>query len=330
MYDVARRAGVSQTTVSFVVNDAPNANIPQETRDRVWAVVQELGWRPNALARGLSQRISHTIGLISDEIATSAHGGKIIQGAQDAAWAAGKMMLLINTSARDDIEHAAMEMMLERQVEGLIYAAMYHHKVTPPGALRSVPAVLLDCYTVDRSLPSVVPDEVQGGRTATETLLQKGHRRVGFINNVDDIPATHGRLRGYRQALGASGVTFEPGLVRSGTSDAAGGYRCAAELMALDERPSGLFCFNDSMAMGAYEAVKQLGLTIPRDVAIVGFDNHELIAAQLYPPLTTMELPHYEMGQWAVNYLLDHVNGSPSRRPVQHVVSCRLIERSSV
>src|SRR6186997_1366880 len=122
MYDVARLAGVSQTTVSFVINNVPDTNIPQETHDRIWAAVEELGWRPNALARGLSLRRSHTIGLISDEIATSSHAGKIIQGAQDAAWAYTKMLLVINTDSNPNIERVAVEMMLERQVEGLIYA----------------------------------------------------------------------------------------------------------------------------------------------------------------------------------------------------------------
>ena len=99
--------------------------------------------------------------------------------------------------------------------------------------------------------------------------------------------------------------------------------------MQLPERPTALFCFNDQMAMGAYDAVKQLGLIIPDDVAIVGFDNLEVIAAQLRPPLTTVELPHYAMGQWAVQYLLDHADGSPSD-PVQHTIACRLIERASI
>jgi LacI family transcriptional regulator len=330
MYDVARLAGVSQTTVSFVVNNVPDTNIPQETRDRIWAAVEELGWRPNAMARGLSLRRSQTIGLISDEIATSSHAGKIIQGAQDAVWAHAKMLLVINTGSHSDIEHAALEMVLERQVEGIIYATMYHHPVTPASDLSTVPTVLLDCYVADRSLPSVVPDEVQGGRTATEVLLRNGHRRIGFINTVDPIPAAYGRLAGYKQALAAYAVPFDEGLVRTGSSHAAEGYRCTIELMQGPVRPTALFCFNDSMAMGAYDALKKLGLAIPGDVAVVGFDNHELIAAQLYPPLTTMELPHYAMGQWAIHYLLEHTDGPPAPPAIQHVIACRLIERSSV
>lgn len=328
MYDVARAAGVSQTTVSFVVNNVPHINIPQETREQVWAAVAELGWRPNAMARSLSLRRSHTIGLISDEIATTAHAGKIIQGAQDAAWVHTNMLLVINTGSHRDLERTALEMMLERQVEGLIYATMYHHAVEPPVALGQVPTVLLNCYVPDRSLPSVVPDEMQGGRAATELLLRKTHRRIGFINDCNPIPAMVGRLAGYKQALASYGVPFDPGLVRNGKAIAADGYRCGLELLQLPERPTALFCFNDSMAMGAYDAIKQLGLTIPGDVAIVGFDNQELIAAQLFPPLTTMELPHYAMGQWAIQYLLDHADDAPPE-PIQHTIACSLIERAS-
>ena len=328
MYDVARLAGVSQTTVSFVVNDVPNINILQETRDRVWAAVEELGWQPNAMARGLSMRRSNTIGLISDEIATSSHAGKIIQGAQDAAWAAGNMLLVINTDGNRDIERAAMKMMAERRVEGLIYATMYHRTVTPVLDVAQLHIVLLDCIVADRSMPSVVPDEVQGGRVATELLLQKGHRRIGLINEIGPLPAMFGRLEGYKQALASDEVAFDPGLVRAGVVIASEGYRCSLELLQLPEPPTALFCYNDSMAMGVYDAARQLGLSIPGDLAVVGFDNLEVIATQLRPALTSMELPHYAMGQWAVQYLLAHADDT-TLEPVQQTIPCRLIERAS-
>src|SRR6266542_641584 len=162
MHDVARLAGVSQTTVSFVVNNVPNANIPEETRDRVLSAINELGYRPNAMARSLRSQRSHMIGFLSDEVATTPHAGKIIQGAQDAAWESNKMLLVINTGRHTDIEAAAVEMLLERQVEGIIYATMYHRSVTLPLALSRVPVILLNCYVEDRSLPSVVPDELRG------------------------------------------------------------------------------------------------------------------------------------------------------------------------
>ena len=116
MYDVARVAGVSQTTVSFVINDTPSANIPEETRDRVWAAVKELNYRPNAMARGLSSQRSHTIGFISGNIATTPHAGKMIQGAQDVAWASNKALLVINTGVNPALEKATVETLLERQV----------------------------------------------------------------------------------------------------------------------------------------------------------------------------------------------------------------------
>lgn len=329
MYDVARLAGVSQTTVSFVVNDTPNANIPDETRERIWAAVKELGWRPNAMARGLSLQQSHTIGFISDEIATSSHAGMIIQGAQDAAWVSEKMLLVINTGGERRLERRAIEVMLERQVEGLIYATMYHHAVELPALESETPLVLLDCFDPSRSLPSVVPDEVQGARTAVEALLARGHRRIGFVNNIDPIPARDGRLAGYRQALADAGIAFDPALVRSGKSVATTGFRCAGELLDLPVRPTALFCFSDVVALGAYDAIKARGLRIPADVAVVGFDNLEIVAAHLYPPLTTVELPHYQMGAWAVNYLLRHAEAPPEGQPIQHHIPCRLVERGS-
>ncbi len=329
MYDVARMAGVSQTTVSFVINDTPNANIPDETRERIWAAVRELGWRPNAMARGLSLRQSHTIGFISDEIATSSHAGMIIQGAQDAAWASEKMLLVINTGGDKRLEQRALEMMLERQVEGLIYATMYHHAVELPTLSSETPLVLLDCFAPNSSLPSVVPDEVQGAQTAVAALLAAGHRRIGFINNVDPIPARDGRLSGYRQALAAAGIPFDRDLVRAGQSIATTGYRCAGELLDLPARPTAIFCFSDIIAMGAYDAIKGRGLHIPADVAVVGFDNLEVIAAHLHPPLSTIELPHYQMGEWAVNYLLRHADTLPGPQPTQHHIACRFVERSS-
>jgi LacI family transcriptional regulator len=329
MADVARRAGVSQTTVSYVVNETPHISLPDETRQRVWDAVRELGWRPNAVARSLSRRQSHTIGFLSDEIATLPYAGKIIQGAQAAALAHDTLLLLISTDGDRQLEQRGIEMLLERQVDGFIYATMYHRPVMPPPMDSEIPLVLLDCFTADGAFPSVVPDEVQAGRTATEALLACGHRRIGFINNCDPIPATAGRLEGYRAALAAAGLEFDTQLLQSGGANAVGGHRCALELLQLPERPTALVCFKDEMAIGVYEAIKQLGLSIPRDVAIVSFDNLEVLAPHLFPPLSTMELPHYEMGAWAVNYLLDHPNSSGGS-PVQLRLPYRLIERESL
>ncbi|GAC1350403.1 MAG: LacI family DNA-binding transcriptional regulator [Ktedonobacteraceae bacterium] len=329
MSDIARLAGVSRTTVSFVLNNhVYSASIPAETRDRVLGAAKNLSYRPNLAARGVRTNQTHTIGFITDEIATTPHAVKIIRGAQDVALAYGKLLLIVNTGSDATVTETAIEMMLGRQVEGIIYAAMYHQEVALPANMYEGSAVLLDCFCANRSLPSVVPDEIQGGRTATEVLLNKGHRRIGFINNVDPIPASFGRLEGYQQALKTYDVPFDEDLVRSHTSDSRGGYRGTLELMQLREPPTAIFCFSDFMAMGAYDALRTLGISVPGDVAVMGFDNQELIAAQLSPPLSTIQLPHYQMGKWAIEYLLKHTG--ESLPPVQHTIECPYIERQSV
>ena len=273
---------------------------------------------------------SGVIGFITDEIVTTPYALKIFESVQDAAWKEGKTLLLSNTKNDPVVLAAALDMLVVRQAEGIIYATMYHHLVTPPELLWKIPSVLLDCFVADRSLPSVVPDETGGGFKATSLLLEKGHRRVGFLNNQDPIPATTARLQGYVAALTAHGVPFDPALMTSDSSDSDGGYRSTQTIMQLPDPPTALFCFNDRMAMGAYYALSKLGLSVPKDVAVMGFDNQEIIAAHLNPPLSTMELPHYEMGKWAFNYLLVNLNQDRAMQPVQHKLECPYIERASI
>jgi LacI family transcriptional regulator len=330
MLDVAQLAGVSRTTVSFVINKVPNANIPKETQDRVWTAVTELGYRPNAIARGLRSQRSNTIGFISDVVATTPHANTMIQGAQDLAWKHEKLLLLINIGDSQEMKMAAINMMLERQVDGIIYAAMFHREVHPPEIIKEVPTVLLDCYVKDRSLPSVVPDEELGAYTAVTSLINKGHTHIGYIQNSDPVDAAKLRLAGYSRALAEHSLSYDPNLVTA--YDDHHGYDAAMALLRMPDRPTALFCFNDRMAMGAYDAIRNLNLSIPKDIAVIGYDNQELIAPNLYPALTTMELPHYKMGCWAVEQLLKMIE-NPEDYVVateQHKMACPLIERASV
>jgi LacI family transcriptional regulator len=179
-------------------------------------------------------------------------------------------------------------------------------------------------------LSSVVPDEVKSALTAVTVLLQKGHRRIGFVNCVDPVPAASGRLEGYRQALKKYEVPFTDELVCYGEGNQDSAYQCTMQLMQLPSPPTAIFCFNDQMAMGTYEALSELNLKIPEDVAVMGFDNLEIIAAFLRPKLSTMELPHYQMGQWAVNYLVEHAENKEELTPIQHTIECPYIKRFSV
>jgi len=330
MNDVAKRAGVSQTAVSFVVNNTPNTSIPEDTRQRILNAITELGYRPNAFAKNLRARTSQIIGFVTDEILISPYAGKIIQGAQDAAKVAGKILLMASTGGDPELEEADVETMLAHQVDGIIYATMSHHKANPPEALHEIPCVLLNCYDADFLFPSVVPDEAKSATIATKALLQKGHRRIGFINCVENVPAATGRLEGYRQALEVYDIPWHDELVCYGESHADSSFDCTMQLMRLPEPPTGILCFNDQVAMGVYDALRELNRAIPDDVAVMGFDNLEIIAAYLRPKLSTMELPHYDMGQWAVKFLLEHIEKKEYPRPIQHRIVCRYIERVSI
>lgn len=330
--DVARLAGVSRTTVSYVLNGT-DSNISDQTQARVLAAAERLRYRPDGLARGLRRSRTDTFGFISDEIATTAAAGAMIQGAQDAAWKSGIVLLLVNTGRDREIEARALDIMLERRVDALIFATMRHQVIDPAEQFWEVPTVLLDARDVDQSLPSVVPDEVGGARTAVQTLLKHGHQRIGFINTMERVPAATERLEGYRLALLNLGIAFDPSLVAYCPHGfPADGEEAARRLLDLPQPPTAIFCFNDRIAMGAYRAIGKRGLRIPDDISVIGFDNEDQVGAWLEPGLTTMQLPHYEMGRWAVEYLMSSgaVPSETDREPPQRRLPCPLVERMSV
>lgn len=330
--DVARRAGVSRTTVSYVLNGDDRTSIPQATRDRILAAAEELGFRPNQMARGLRGRRSNVIGLLTDDIATTPYAVRVIKGAQDAAFAAGRTLLIIDTHGAGEAAREALAMFTAWRVDGVVFATDFHREAQPPDAIRDMPAVLVDCYAPSRDLPSIVPDEVQGGRLATETLIAAGHRRIGFITGPESFPASTGRLVGYREALEAAGIEFDPELVRVGDWWQESGFRHAQELLALLDPPTALFCGNDWMAMGAYDALRELGRRIPEEVAVIGFDNREEIAAHMHPRLTTIALPYYEMGHEGVKHLIAQIDAPDEfgHQAPQVCLPCPLVRRDSV
>lgn len=264
----------------------------------------------------------------------------MILGAQEAAAAEGLVLLLVNTSGDAQLERTSIEMLLQRQVDGVLYAAMYHHSVRLPESLGSTPTVLLDARADDPAIPFVVPDEVQGGYTAVRELTDHGHRRIGVTVQTVDIPARRGRLEGYRKALAEVGVAYDPSLVAAeavaviGTAagDVDAGYRAARRLLTARQRPTALFCFNDAMAAGAYRAAAELGLSIPADLSVMGFDNQELICEAVHPALSTVQLPHYEMGARGVAQLLTlaATPGRPPGQDTQEMLLCPLVARASV
>lgn len=328
MHDVARAAQVSQTTVSFVLNGRADASVAPETRDRIWRAVADLGYRPNAMARALRRGTSGLIGLVTDEIATTPFAGQIVRGAQDAAWQHRRILTLVNTDRHSDLEQEALGMLLQHQVDGLILASMAHAQVRVPPMLAGFPVVLVNACSADDAVPALVPDEERGGHEATAHLLARGHRRIGVIDNLDASVAAPLRRQGHGRALREAGLTPDPAMVVQVNGWQEAGFEGALRLLRLPagRRPTALFCLNDRGAMGAFDAARELGLRVPDDVSIIGFDNQEVIAAHLRPALTTMQLPHHEMGRLGTLALIGEAPLPPGRTRLH----CPLVERASV
>lgn len=331
MHDVARHAGVSQTTVSLVINNPEGSGIPEATQARVREAIRAVGYRTNRLARAMRLNRTDTLGFVADDIATTPFANLMIKGAQDAAWAQEKLLFIVNTGALEDPEHQAIEraaigQLLEHQVDGIVYGAMYHRELGLPDSLRDARrVVLVDCSTGVTDVASVVPDELGAAYSATQHLLDHGHRRIAHVSI--DHPGTTIMLRraGYREALIDRQIAPDERLLVIDTATAEGGRRAMQRLHQLTNPPTAIFCFNDQVAMGIYQQAAALGIRIPDQLSVVGFDDQQLIAGELLPGLTTMRLPHYEMGRWAVRFLLD-----AEQEPVQETMDCPLVERGSV
>lgn len=324
MREVAEAAGVSISTVSLVINNKTGARIGAEARERVHQAIEQLSYRPNALAKDLVSGQPRFIGLVADAIASTPFAGQIIHGAQDEAWRHGFVLLVANTEGDKDVESEAIAMLLEHKVRGILYSTWYHHEVDVPPGLTEADSVLVNCFAA-QPLAAVVPDEVSGGRDATTLLLKEGHRRVAFLNTTSPSPARDGRLEGYLRAHHEADLAVDPAQVIDVQPDQEGGYGAVEAVLALGV--SGVFCHNDRVAMGLYDGLRERGLRVPEDLAVVGFDNQEVIAAHLRPPLTTVALPHYELGQAGVRVLLGLERTDDDYR---FTVGCPAIERASV
>ncbi|WP_077489468.1 LacI family DNA-binding transcriptional regulator [Sinomonas mesophila] len=328
--DVAKAAEVSVTTVSHALSEAHQARVSPETREHVRKVAASLGYSPNRLASGLRNQRSYLLGLVSDEIASSPFAGEMILGAQDAAYERGWLVMLVDSGRNWALEEKQVRTLLQHQVDGLVLARMYHQRAEIPAGI-NVPVVLLDAFDAEGAFPSVVPDEAAAARTAMKELIEAGHRRIGFINNRDEIPAAFGRLEGYRSSLAEAGIEYDGALVTRQRPAVSGGRAGAEELLALPDPPTAIFCFHDQQAFGVYEVAARRGLGIPGDLSVVGIDNFEIVADGLWPGLTTVALPHYDMGRWAVSRLLDEIEGTADDgEPRQKLLDCPLVRRGSV
>ncbi|OIJ92649.1 transcriptional regulator [Streptomyces monashensis] len=330
--DVARLAGVSHTAVSFVFNGRAEGNLSPATQERIRQAAVQLGYRPDPVARGLRRRRTAVIGLVTDEIASSPFAGRLLRGAMETAWASDHLVLTVDSGGDRAKEDAAVAELLDRRVDGIIYAAMSLRRVRVPEGLHRTHSVLANCLPEGGSLPAVVPAERAGGRSAARLLLGAGHRRLAMIGGQDDIASVE-RTRGFRDALRAEGVAVPEKWIVRGGGEISAGYAGALRLLEGVEpgrRPTGVLCYNDRVAAGVLHAATRLGIDVPADLSVVGYDDQEHMAAFLTPPLTSVALPHRAMGEAAARLLLDAIDTGRTPPAAVRRLACPLVSRASV
>lgn len=304
--DVARRAGVSIATVSRVLNRSAHPVRPA-LRERVEAAARDLDFRPSSLARGLAGRETRTLALVVPDIANPYYP-RLSRGVEDVASAQGYTLIVCNTDYRAEKLAVYLRLLREKRVDGVLLAGGGREQ---PADIAELATVGLPVEAIGRhplEAPSVRIDNVAAARAATEHLLRRGRRRVAFVGGPAEQTTVADRLRGYRQALRAAGLTVESDLEMEVGFSAADGERAGARLLGLAPRPDGVFAFNDLIAVGLVHALLAGGCAVPDELAVIGFDDIPL-APYLRPSLSSVAVPAYELGAAAAERLVRRLAG---------------------
>ncbi|MBV8588440.1 MAG: LacI family DNA-binding transcriptional regulator, partial [Verrucomicrobia bacterium] len=323
--DVAKAAGVSTMTVSRVLNG--RGEISQETRERVQLVIRQLNYRPSALARNLKTQRTHTIGLIIPDI-SNPFFPELVRGAEDMAAQEGFAVILCNTVRNPDRERKALELLEDKRVDGLILCSsgLPDNELLP--LLKQHGAVVLFDRVVDKSIAGLVKiDDVYGAISAASHLLDIGRRRLGLLAGPSYYLGSEQRRYGFRVALETRGVLINPKSEISCEPDESGGLEATKQLLKKQPKLDGLFCFNDLVALGALDAFSELGIRVPEDVAVVGFDDIRL-AGLTTPTLSTLRVDKGRLGRAMVEMVLDRIEEHPAGQ-AEEVIRPELIIRQS-
>lgn len=315
IYDVAREAGVSMATVSRVVNGNPN--VKPLTRKKVLAAIERLGYRPNAVARGLASKKTTTVGVIIPDI-SSLFFSELARGIEDIATMYKYNIILCNSDQRMEKELQLINTLLEKQVDGLLFMGA-EIKEDHLQALTSttVPTVLAATRDADNALPSVSIDHFQAGYDATQALIDRGHKRIAMITGpLNDPLSGLMRFEGYKKALIDAGIGLQDELVANGNFFYESGLTQTKEFLKLAVPPTAVFAANDEMAIGAIHAIQDSGLNVPGDIEVIGHDNIRLVE-MVRPRLTSVVQPMYDIGAVAMRLLTKYMN---NEHVEEHVV----------
>jgi len=259
-----------------------------------------------------------------DEVATSPFAAISIEGIQEEAWKNNILVEIVMTGGDKAYEKAILRKWSNDQVLGVVYGSILTRNVTPPIGLEQHRSVLLNCYDANGKHLSVVPAERRGGEDATKALIAEGYKRIAFISGEPWMEASDQRMEGYERALRSAGIPVDPSLVVEGNFLPSGGRKATLKLLSCEALPDAIFCANDLMAIGCYDVLKENGIRIGSDIAVLGYDDQE-VAEHLFPTLSTVLLPHREMGTWTVQKLVkdEEITGFQKR------LKCPVILRDS-
>jgi LacI family transcriptional regulator len=314
--ELAARARVHPSTISRVANHDPNLRIAPPTRQRIEALLRETEYRPNGIARGLKLRQTLVLAVVIPDV-TNPFFAALFRGVEDAASPRGYNVLLCNTDGSPARQRSHLQSLHARRVDGVIMASSFLKDPTVRWLRhQGIPYVLVNRFSDDGHDPFVGSDDLVGGRLATEHLVELGHRRIGHLAGKLTVSTGVMRRRGYLAALAERGLTPDPVLVVESGYTEEGGARAAQRLLALADRPTAIFAVTDMTAVGAFGVARRLGLRIPDELAIVGYNDIPL-ATRMVPSLTTVHVPIHEFGAAAARLLLEQIEtGEPSRRRV--------------
>lgn len=324
--DVARRAGVSPVTVSRVINGA--SNVSAGTREKVERAIAELSYVPSVAARSLRSKRTYALALVVPDI-TNPFWTTVARGVEDVAQGGNYSVLLCNTDENPAKQHSYLDMIVSQRVDGVIIAP-YDSDVCNISQLRqrNIPTVAIDRRIDGWEVDTVYGDSLAGAYAMVRHLIGLGHTRIAVITGPPGASTAEDRLEGYRIALSRAGLPLDGALVKRGEYRAASGQGMMHELLEQANPPSAVMAANNLIAVGAFEAIRQHGLTVPQDIALVTFDDLPDLA-RFFPFFTVVSQPAYEMGQEAARLLLSRLDSGNVLEPRRVVLPTRLIVRYS-
>ncbi|MGM0122912.1 LacI family transcriptional regulator [Enterococcus sp. AZ194] len=327
--EIAELAGVSITTVSQILNNK-GSRFSEQTRARVLEVVEEHQYKPDYFASNLINRHSKTIGMIVPDV-TDFFFSKIIEGVENYINALGYVIILCNSRHSQEKENQYLEELSHRSVDGIMLATPHilskEHSLES-GFYKNRPIMLIDRGLNRRDSGRLLVKEYEGVYQAVNQLIKAGHKQIGMLKETTGYYQLEERFNGYRQALKDHQLPFSGKFVASGDLTVSGGYEAAKNLLRKNKELTAIFCGNDAMAIGCYQAIYESGRKIPEDISVIGFDGLKL-SEYIYPPLTTILQPSFEIGYYAAKFLIDAIE-YPDKKIPNKTFETKLIIRESV